>query len=182
MIVRKIRRKIPDERIEGPSTKKLYGMLPLVGTNEIGICDDFNRCRLKALIQLIESELLALLEQAMELIYVNSRLRDLADVMMECIRVLDRQGDGVVLILKFGVEVLSPHPKFPCLPGTTTIGLVHSLIQGTYRGVHNKDEGQCSQAIWSRRRASSNSEPRPSVSARLRVFVSRLSLLIIGSV
>lgn len=67
----------------------------------------------------------------MELVQVNGRLRDLADIVMESVRVLDGQGDCVVLILEFGVEVLPLHSKFPCLPGTTVIKLIHSLIQCT---------------------------------------------------
>lgn len=135
MVLGEVGGEVSDERVEGPSTKELYSMLPLVGANQFGVCNDLDRCRLKTFIQLIQSKLLALLEHAVELIQVGGRLRNLADIVMESVRVLDGQGDCVVLILEFGVEVLPLHPKFPCLPGTTAIGLIHSLIQCTTGGL-----------------------------------------------
>ncbi len=85
--------------------------------------------------------------------------------MMKRVGILYRQGDGVVLILKFGVEVLPLHSKFPCLPGTTTIRLIHSLIEGMC-GLDSERENV--KAGCSHRRASWDLVPRLSVSAGFR--------------
>lgn len=80
---------VSDERVEGPRTEELYSMLPLVGANEFGVGDDLYGCRFETFIQLLKSELLAFFEHVMKLIQVGGRLRDLTDIVVESVRVLD---------------------------------------------------------------------------------------------
>lgn len=44
MVLGEIRGEISDERVEGPSTKELYSMLPLVGANQLRVCNDLDGC------------------------------------------------------------------------------------------------------------------------------------------
>lgn len=44
MILGEVRGEVSDERVEGPRSKELYSMLPLIGTNQLGVCNDLDRC------------------------------------------------------------------------------------------------------------------------------------------
>lgn len=64
----------------------------------------------------------------MELVGCGCFVGDFADIVVESLGVENGRWHRVVLIVKFGEEVIPPQPKLPMGPAPTSIiGIIHSL-------------------------------------------------------
>ena len=117
----KIRSKVANQRVQRLRAKELGSVLPLFGANEGRVGDDLESGRLERLVQLAEALVLAVLEEAVEIISGGGLVGELINIMMESLRVLDGRGNGIVLIMQLGEEVVPLQPKLPVRPAPTRI-------------------------------------------------------------
>ena len=131
MMGRKVRGKVLDERVERLCAEELEGVLPLLGSDKVRVADNLECCRLERIVQLAEPLLLAVLEEAVEVISGAGLVGDLVNIVVEGLRVLNGRRDGVVLIMQLGEEVVSPQAKLPMWPAPARIRqVVHLWCRG----------------------------------------------------
>jgi hypothetical protein len=72
---------------------------------------------------------LAVLEESVEFISGCGLVRDLVNIVVESLRVLDSRGNGIVLIVQLGEEVIPLQAKLPMGPAPTRVAwIVHLLL------------------------------------------------------
>ncbi len=84
-----VRGKVADERVERLGAEELDGVLPLLGPDELGVGNDLERGRLEGIVQLAHALLLAVVEQAAQLVGGAGLVRELVDIVVEGGGVLD---------------------------------------------------------------------------------------------
>ncbi|KXJ85910.1 hypothetical protein Micbo1qcDRAFT_168903, partial [Microdochium bolleyi] len=105
-----MRRKVPHQRAVRLVPEQLRHVGPVLRlAAEVRVPGELGARGLKGAVQLLESLLLALLKQHVELFRGVRSLSELADVAVERLRVLQREGEGVVLGLQLPEQVGLPH-------------------------------------------------------------------------
>jgi len=104
-------------------------VLPLVSPDEFGISDDLDGGRLERLVELAETQGLAIGQKAMKFCGRVCLGRDLVDVVVESLWVLDARRDGVVPVMELGEEILPFHAKLPSRPLRAEVVVVHVPIK-----------------------------------------------------
>ncbi len=100
VVIGEVGGEVADKRIKGLGPEELESVLPLFGSNQGRVGDDFERGRFQGIIQLAETLLLAVAKETVELICGACLVGDLENVVVEGLWVLNRRGKCVVLIVE----------------------------------------------------------------------------------
>jgi hypothetical protein len=114
--VREIAREVPDDGVKRLGPEELESVLPVFRVHQLGVGDDLHGQRLERLMELGQALALAIGHQAMELVRCIGITGDFVDVVVEGLGVLDVEGEGVILIVEFGKEVIPLHAELPGWP------------------------------------------------------------------
>lgn len=126
VVLGKVRGKVSHQRVERLGPEELDSVLPLLSADKGGIGDNLERGRFERLVQLAKALFLTVLEKAVEIISGGGLVGNLVDIMVESLRILDSRGNGIVLIVQLGEEVIPLQAKLPVRPAPTkVVGFVH---------------------------------------------------------
>lgn len=106
-------------------------MLPLGSSNESRVGYDLKTRRLQQVVQFVQALGLALCHETVKLIGGGGFGRDLVDVVVESLGILDRGGKSVVLVVQRGEEVVLLQAEFP--EGPRPPWIVHVVQDGESR-------------------------------------------------
>jgi len=143
VVLGKVRSKVSHQGVERLRPEELDSVLPLLGADERGVGDNLERGRFERLVQLAEALFLTVLEKAVEIISGGGLVGNLVDIMVESLRVLDSRGNGIVLIVQLGEEVVPLQAKLPMRPAPTkVVGFVHLGQLGAREELISKRNGR----------------------------------------
>lgn len=161
VVVGEVRGKVADERVQRLRAEELEGVLPLLGADERGVGDDFERGGFERPVQFAQALLLAVGEESVK-VFGGARLfGDLVDVVVEGFRVLDGGRNGVVLVVELGEEVIPLQPELPIWPSPSWIIHPPSVgLWGVFRITRGWVIGVSIRSRTKKAECAENREPR----------------------